>query len=157
LRRRRRRRRHRLATYALHHPPLAQTRAADGRRDERHRRLPSLRPTLHDHQRHRRAGALDPRARYVHLRDRVHGLPPRLRRGHGVAALRDDRHPLDPPIPPGEGTMKRAAIEFSVLLAAILFLAPVALIYIESLKPDAEIVKFESVLPKEPARGVREN
>jgi multiple sugar transport system permease protein len=53
--------------------------------------------------------------------------------------------------------MKRAAIEILVIVAAILFLAPVALVYIESLKPDAEIVKFESILPKDPARGVREN
>ena len=53
--------------------------------------------------------------------------------------------------------MKRSAIEFFVIVAALLFLAPVAMIYIESLKPDAEIVKFESVLPKDPARGYREN
>ncbi len=51
----------------------------------------------------------------------------------------------------------RWGVEMLVAIAAVLFLLPVALIYLESLKPDAEIVKFESVLPKHPRQGVRDN
>jgi multiple sugar transport system permease protein len=49
------------------------------------------------------------------------------------------------------------ALELFVALAAVLFLLPVLLIYVESLKPDAEIVRFESVLPKHPKLGYHEN
>jgi multiple sugar transport system permease protein len=56
-----------------------------------------------------------------------------------------------------EPWIKRMGIELFVALAAALFVLPVLLIYIESLKPDAEIVKFESVLPKDVAKGYREN
>src|SRR4051794_37782446 len=52
---------------------------------------------------------------------------------------------------------RRVGIELLVALAAAVFLLPVVLIYLTSLKPDAEIVKFESVLPKDPARGFRDN
>jgi multiple sugar transport system permease protein len=52
---------------------------------------------------------------------------------------------------------RRVGIELLVALAATVFVLPVVLIYLTSLKPDAEIVKFESVLPKDPARGFREN
>ena len=51
----------------------------------------------------------------------------------------------------------RATIEAAVALAAALFVLPVILIYITSLKPDAEIVKFESVLPKDPGQGIKDN
>jgi multiple sugar transport system permease protein len=44
-----------------------------------------------------------------------------------------------------------------VALAAALFVLPVILIYVTSLKPDAEIVKFESVLPKDPKQGIKDN
>src|SRR4051794_10412220 len=48
-------------------------------------------------------------------------------------------------------------IEGLVALAAVLFLLPVVLIYVTALKPDAEIVQFESVLPKHPKLGFQEN
>jgi multiple sugar transport system permease protein len=44
-----------------------------------------------------------------------------------------------------------------VALAAVLFVAPVALIYVTSLKPESEIVKFDSVWPKHPREGIRNN
>ncbi|HEV2473000.1 MAG TPA: hypothetical protein VGS41_10065, partial [Chthonomonadales bacterium] len=52
----------------------------------------------------------------------------------------------------GSGTARarRAIPHFSELLAAggaILFLAPIALIFITALKPDSEIVQFHSILP----------
>jgi len=52
---------------------------------------------------------------------------------------------------------KRFVIELFVALSAIAFLLPVLLIYVESFKPDAEIVRFESVLPKHPKVGYHEN
>ena len=52
---------------------------------------------------------------------------------------------------------KRLTIEALVALAAVLFVLPVLLVYVTSLKPDAEIVKLESILPKDPAKGVQEN
>ncbi len=51
----------------------------------------------------------------------------------------------------------RATIEAAVTLAAALFVLPVALIYVTSLKPDAEIIKFESVLPQNPKQGIKDN
>src|SRR5438552_4539101 len=51
----------------------------------------------------------------------------------------------------------RIGIELLVAIAAAVFVLPVVLIYITSLKPDAEIVKFESVLPKHPQQGIKEN
>ena len=51
----------------------------------------------------------------------------------------------------------RATIETLVALAAAVFVLPMLLIYVTSLKPDAEIVKFESVLPKDPQQGIRDN
>jgi len=56
-----------------------------------------------------------------------------------------------------ESRSKQFALELFVALAAVLFLLPVLLIYVESLKPDAEIVRFESVLPKHPKLGYHEN
>ena len=52
---------------------------------------------------------------------------------------------------------QRVTIEVLVALAAALFVLPVVLVYLTSLKPDGEIVKFESVLPQNPREGVREN
>jgi multiple sugar transport system permease protein len=52
---------------------------------------------------------------------------------------------------------KRIGLELFVLITAVLFLLPVLLIYVESFKPDAEIVHFESVLPKHPEQGYKEN
>jgi multiple sugar transport system permease protein len=51
----------------------------------------------------------------------------------------------------------RWGVEVLVAIAAALFVLPVALIYLESLKPDSEIVKFESLLPKHPSHGIRDN
>src|SRR5215217_1775102 len=52
---------------------------------------------------------------------------------------------------------RRIGIELLVALAAALFVLPVVLIYLTSLKPDSEIVKFESVLPEHPREGFRQN
>src|SRR5688572_22247058 len=52
---------------------------------------------------------------------------------------------------------KRWGVEALLALAAMLFVSPVLLIYLTSLKPEAEIVKFESVLPKDPTRGLNDN
>src|SRR4051812_20016351 len=56
-----------------------------------------------------------------------------------------------------EPRKRQALIECLVALAAVVFVLPVVLIYLTALKPDAEIVKFESVLPKHPAIGFRDN
>jgi multiple sugar transport system permease protein len=52
---------------------------------------------------------------------------------------------------------RKIGIELLVALAAAVFLLPVVLIYLTSLKPDAEIVKFDSLLPKHPRQGIRDN
>lgn len=52
---------------------------------------------------------------------------------------------------------QRVTIEALIALAAVLFVMPVVFIYLTSLKPDREIVKFESVLPKSPREGFNEN
>jgi len=57
----------------------------------------------------------------------------------------------------GEQWYKRFGIEVLVALAGVLFVMPVVLVYVTSLKPDAEIVKFESVLPNDPGKGIRDN
>jgi multiple sugar transport system permease protein len=51
----------------------------------------------------------------------------------------------------------RAGIETLVVVAAVLFVAPVVLIYVTSLKPEGEIVKFESVWPRNAREGIRKN
>src|SRR4051794_22561548 len=56
-----------------------------------------------------------------------------------------------------ESRSRQVLVECAIALAAALFVLPVLLIYITSLKPDAEIVKFESLLPKHPTIGLREN
>jgi hypothetical protein len=56
----------------------------------------------------------------------------RLRRGY--RALRPDP--------------TRLTIEIFLVIAALLFIMPVALIFITAFKPDAEIVKFEGIFPK---------
>jgi multiple sugar transport system permease protein len=44
-----------------------------------------------------------------------------------------------------------------IALAALVFLAPVVLIFITSLKPESEIVHFDSVWPKNPRLGIKNN
>jgi multiple sugar transport system permease protein len=56
-----------------------------------------------------------------------------------------------------ENRTSRVVIEVLIVLAAALFVLPVVLIFITSLKPDAEIVQFQSILPRDPATGWREN
>lgn len=56
-----------------------------------------------------------------------------------------------------DGRHRRWGIEVPLALAAIAFVLPVVLIYLTSLKPDGEIVKFESILPQHPAEGWRAN
>ena len=52
---------------------------------------------------------------------------------------------------------RRWIIELLIALAALLFVAPVILIFVTSLKPDGEIVKFESFLPQNPRVGIHDN
>ena len=56
-----------------------------------------------------------------------------------------------------EPWIKRVGIELFVIIVAIGFVLPVVFIYLQSLKPDREIVRFESVLPKDLHRGFDEN
>src|SRR5688572_27109912 len=51
----------------------------------------------------------------------------------------------------------RWTIEILVALAAFLFVMPVVLIFLTSLKPEAEIIRLESLLPKQPAVGFHDN
>lgn len=46
----------------------------------------------------------------------------------------------------------RLALEIPLLIAAVAFVVPVTLIFITAFKPDAEIVKFESIFPQDPTR-----
>jgi multiple sugar transport system permease protein len=48
---------------------------------------------------------------------------------------------------------RRFGIELVLLAAALLFLAPVVLIYLTSLKPDSEIIQFLGLLPQNPTLG----
>jgi multiple sugar transport system permease protein len=56
-----------------------------------------------------------------------------------------------------EDRTKRIIIETLVAVTTALFVLPVILIFVTSLKPDAEIVKFDSFLPRNPALGWRQN
>jgi multiple sugar transport system permease protein len=56
-----------------------------------------------------------------------------------------------------ESRRKRFLIEALVALAAAVFVLPVVLIFVTSLKPDEEIVRFESFLPQQPRLGWQEN
>ena len=56
-----------------------------------------------------------------------------------------------------ENRTTRVVIEVLIVLAAAVFVLPVVLIFITSLKPDAEIVQFQSILPRDPGTGWREN
>ncbi len=56
-----------------------------------------------------------------------------------------------------ENRLQLLLIEVAVILAAFLFVAPVALIYITSLKPESEIIKFDSILPHNLREGVQNN
>jgi multiple sugar transport system permease protein len=56
-----------------------------------------------------------------------------------------------------EPLLQRRIIETLLIIAAIAFVLPVALIFITSFKPEGEIVKFESILPKNPKQGWNDN
>ena len=56
-----------------------------------------------------------------------------------------------------EPRYKRVGIEAFVVMMAALFVLPVVLVYVTSLKPDAEIIKLESIFPRNPAKGIQEN
>lgn len=45
---------------------------------------------------------------------------------------------------------KRYTIEAIVVIASLLFLAPVILIYLTSFKPDSEIIQFQGLIPRHP-------
>jgi multiple sugar transport system permease protein len=53
--------------------------------------------------------------------------------------------------------LARWAIEILVALAAFLFIMPVVLIFLTALKPEAEIIRLDSLLPRDPAAGLRDN
>ena len=53
--------------------------------------------------------------------------------------------------------LARWTVEILVALAAFLFVLPVVLIFLTSLKPEAEIIRLDSLLPKEPRIGYEEN
>lgn len=48
-----------------------------------------------------------------------------------------------------QGRWARFGIEVALWAGGLLFIAPVVLIFITAFKPDAEIIKFEGILPKE--------
>jgi multiple sugar transport system permease protein len=52
---------------------------------------------------------------------------------------------------------QRFGIELLLAIMAAAYVIPVVLIYLTALKPDAEIVKFDSVLPQNPRQGWQEN
>ena len=47
--------------------------------------------------------------------------------------------------------------EALIALAAFFFVMPVVLIFLTSLKPEAEIIRLDSLLPREPGVGIKEN
>lgn len=72
-----------------------------------------------------------------------------------------------PPAPPRKGRalfsrragnpVARWTVEILVALAAFLFVMPVVLIFLTALKPEAEIIRLESLLPRQPAVGFQDN
>jgi multiple sugar transport system permease protein len=48
-------------------------------------------------------------------------------------------------------------LDLLLVLAFLTFVVPILLIFVTSFKPDAEIARFESILPQNPAAGWREN
>lgn len=48
-------------------------------------------------------------------------------------------------------------IDLALILASAIFVLPVLLIFLTSFKPDAEILEFQGLLPRDPAAGWREN
>src|SRR4051812_25522096 len=52
---------------------------------------------------------------------------------------------------------QRWVVEIVVAIAAVLFFLPVVLIFLTALKPEEEIIHFDSMLPKHPVVGAREN
>jgi multiple sugar transport system permease protein len=53
--------------------------------------------------------------------------------------------------------LARWGIELLVALAAFLFIMPVVMIFLTALKPETEILKLDSLFPRDPAAGWREN
>jgi multiple sugar transport system permease protein len=51
----------------------------------------------------------------------------------------------------------RWTVEILIAIAAFLFVMPVVLIFLTSLKPEAEIIRLDSLLPKAPAEGFGDN
>jgi multiple sugar transport system permease protein len=51
----------------------------------------------------------------------------------------------------------RWTVEILIAFAALLFLMPVILIFLTSLKPESEIIRLDSLLPKQPAVGFHDN
>jgi len=51
----------------------------------------------------------------------------------------------------------RWTVEILIAFAAFLFIMPVVLIFLTSLKPEAEIIRLDSLLPKQPAVGFHDN
>jgi len=53
--------------------------------------------------------------------------------------------------------LARWAIELLIALAALLFVLPVVLIFLTALKPEAEIIRLDSLFPRDAAAGWRDN
>jgi multiple sugar transport system permease protein len=53
--------------------------------------------------------------------------------------------------------LARWTVEILVALAAFLFVVPVVLIFLTSLKPESEIIRLDSLLPREPRVGFHDN
>jgi len=53
--------------------------------------------------------------------------------------------------------LSRVLVEILIAIAAFLFVMPVVLIFLTSLKPEAEIIRLDSLLPKQPSVGLHEN
>ncbi|MGB7160448.1 MAG: carbohydrate ABC transporter permease [Tepidisphaeraceae bacterium] len=51
----------------------------------------------------------------------------------------------------------RLGVEFLLALAALLFVMPVVLIFLTAMKPEAEIIRLDSLLPRDPVAGVKDN
>src|SRR5690349_14854434 len=51
----------------------------------------------------------------------------------------------------------RWVVEILIAIASALFLLPVVLIFLTALKPEGEIIHFDSLLPRHPVVGAREN
>ena len=54
-------------------------------------------------------------------------------------------------------SLGRWTTEIVVALAALLFIMPVVLIFLTSMKPDGEIIRLDGLFPNDPAAGIKEN